>query len=145
MHCDRVIGVVCVQESKVVGFCLGDVTRGEVLALAVLPEYERRGIGTRLLSSVVERIRSAGCESLWLAASADPRVRAHGFYRSLGWRPNGQKQVGMRSSCSANLARADLPRSRSLVRSESAKNLRWQGREASLTVMDAPESPAFGR
>ena len=29
-------------------------------------------------------------ESLWLAADPDPATRAHGFYRSGGWRPTGQ-------------------------------------------------------
>jgi ribosomal protein S18 acetylase RimI-like enzyme len=91
MSSGRVMGNVCLYGSNLVGFCLGDVEKGEVLVLAVLPEYERRGIGARLLSGVVERLRAAGCETLWLAASADPRVRAHGFYRFLGWRPNGQK------------------------------------------------------
>lgn len=90
----RVMGWVCLHESNLVGFCLGDVTKAEVLVLAVLPEYESRGIGTRLLSLVVNRLRSTGCHTIWLAASADSRVRAHGFYRSLGWRPNGQKHAG---------------------------------------------------
>ena len=94
MHSGRVIGQVCLHESNLVGFCLGDIAQGEVLVLAVLPEYERRGIGTRLLSLVVDGLRSAGCPTLWLAASADPTVRAHGFYRSLGWRPSGRKQGG---------------------------------------------------
>jgi GNAT superfamily N-acetyltransferase len=56
---------------------------GEVLVLAVLPDYERRGIGTYLLSRVVEWLRSVGSDTVWLAASAEPRIR---------WLPNGKKQ-----------------------------------------------------
>jgi GNAT superfamily N-acetyltransferase len=82
---------VCLHESNLVGFCGGDVETAEVLVLAVLPEYEYKGIGTALLSRVVEWLRSAGFYTMWLAASPDVRVRAHGFYRSLGWRPNGEK------------------------------------------------------
>lgn len=91
MNSGRVAGRVCSEGSNVVAFCLGDTATGEVLVLAVLPEYERMGIGRRLLSCVVDRLRAAGCQTLWLAASANPHVRAYGFYRSLGWRPNGQR------------------------------------------------------
>jgi GNAT superfamily N-acetyltransferase len=92
MASGRVKGWVCLHESNLVGFANGDVATGEVLVLAVLPEYERRGIGTSLLSRVVEWLRSVGSNTIWLAASPDARVRAHGFYRSLGWRPNGKKE-----------------------------------------------------
>ena len=68
-----------------------DAETGEVLVLAVLPEYECRGIGTGLLSRVVEWLRSVSSHTIWLAASPDPRIRAHGFYRYHGWRPNGKK------------------------------------------------------
>jgi GNAT superfamily N-acetyltransferase len=86
----RVKTCVCLHESNLVGFCSCDVETAEVLVLAVLPEHERKGIGTVLLSRVVEWLRSAGFNTVWLAASPDARIRAHGFYRSLGWRPNGE-------------------------------------------------------
>jgi len=92
MASGRVKGWVCLDSSTLVGFCNGDMETGEVLVLAVLPDYERRGIGTYLLSRGVEWLRSVGCNSIWLAASPDARVRAHGFYRSLGWRPNGKTE-----------------------------------------------------
>ncbi len=31
-----------------------------------------------------------GRSSLWLAASPNPEIRAHGFYRENGWIPNGK-------------------------------------------------------
>jgi GNAT superfamily N-acetyltransferase len=86
----RVKGWACFHHSVLVAFCNGDSTTGEVLVLAVLPEYEGMGIGKRLLSHVVEWLRSAGFERPWLAASPDPSIRAHGFYRALGWQHNGQ-------------------------------------------------------
>lgn len=52
--------------------------------------HEGRGIGSNLLARVVEWLRSAGFSTLWLAASPDAGTRAYGFYRSLGWRPNGE-------------------------------------------------------
>jgi GNAT superfamily N-acetyltransferase len=86
----RIKGWVCSHDSDLVGFCNGDRETGEVLVLAVLPAYECKGIGTNLLTHVVEWLRSVGINTLWLAASPDAGTRAHGFYRSLGWRPNGE-------------------------------------------------------
>ena len=92
MASGRLKGWVCLHGSTLVGFCNGDGESGEVLVLAVLPDFERRGIGTGLLSRVVAWLRSVRSNIIWLAASPDARIRAHGFYRSLGWRPNGEKQ-----------------------------------------------------
>jgi GNAT superfamily N-acetyltransferase len=90
MASGKVKGWVCFHESVLVGFCIGDGTSGEVLVLAVLSGYEGNGIGKRLLSCVVDWLRSAGFEQPWLAASPDPHIRAHGFYRALGWKPTGR-------------------------------------------------------
>jgi GNAT superfamily N-acetyltransferase len=92
MSSGRLKGWVCLHGSTLVGFCNGDAETGEVLVLAVLPDYERKGIGACLLSCVVEWLRSLGSDTIWLAASPDTRIRAHGFYRSLGWRPNGKTE-----------------------------------------------------
>ena len=60
------------------------------LVVAVSPDFEGKGIGKKLLHSVVKSLQSRGCARLWLAASPDPGVRSHGFYRHLGWQPTGQ-------------------------------------------------------
>jgi GNAT superfamily N-acetyltransferase len=85
----RVNGWACVHNSVLVGFCNSDGTTGEILVLAVLAEYEGKGIGTKLLSNAVDWLLSIGVKDPWLAASSDPDIRAHGFYRALGWRPTG--------------------------------------------------------
>lgn len=90
MESGRLRGWGCFHGDVLVGFCNGDGATGEVLVLAVLPEYEGKGIGFRLLAWVVEWLRSLGFEQPWLAASPDPGIRAHGFYRALGWKPTGQ-------------------------------------------------------
>jgi GNAT superfamily N-acetyltransferase len=82
---------VCTHHTRIVGFCTGDLHTGEILVLAVLRDYEGNGIGKRLLSRVVDRLLATGDKRIWLAASADPTVRAHGFYRALGWQPTGQR------------------------------------------------------
>lgn len=88
------MSVVCQHTSGLVGFCDADSRTGEVLVLAVLPDFEGQGIGRRLLSAIVDRLRASGHRELWLAASPDPQVRAHGFYRAQGWRPNGKYADG---------------------------------------------------
>lgn len=86
-------GWVCSRESRIVGFCIGESATGEVLVLAVLPQFEGRGIGKTLLSLAVDWLRSFKPARIWLGASSDPRTRSHGFYRALGWRPVGEKDT----------------------------------------------------
>jgi ribosomal protein S18 acetylase RimI-like enzyme len=81
---------VCLNDASLVGFSSGDHATGEILVVAVSPDFEGEGIGKRLLNSVVESLQSRGCARLWLAASPDPGLRSHGFYRHLGWQPTGQ-------------------------------------------------------
>lgn len=83
-------GWVCSRDSRIVGFCMGDSERGEVLVLALLPDYERRGIGKALLSRVVDWLGSFNPPRIWLGTSPNPDTRAHGFYRALGWQPTGE-------------------------------------------------------
>lgn len=89
----RTRGWVCSCESRIVGFCIGESASGEVLVLAVLPEFEGRGIGKTLLSLAVDWLRSFRPGRIWLGASADPGTRSYGFYRSLGWRPVHEKDA----------------------------------------------------
>ena len=86
-------GWVCSSESRIVGFCIGESGTGEVLVLAVLPQFEGRGIGKTLLSLAVNWLRSFEPTRIWLGASSDPGTRSHGFYRALGWRPAGLKDT----------------------------------------------------
>ncbi len=73
---------------------MGDRSNGEVQVVAVLPEYEGRGIGNSLLTHVQTWLFSEGHEEIWLLANPDPNIRAHGFYRKLGWRTTGAQREG---------------------------------------------------
>ena len=82
-------GFVAEAQGRLLGYCFGDRDSGEVLVLALLPEAEGQGLGRQLLKLVVDRLRALGHSRLFLACSADPASRSHGFYRHLGWRPTG--------------------------------------------------------
>ena len=43
-----------------------------------------------MLFNIMDKMRHLGFNRIWLAASADPSIRAHGFYRHLGWKPTGR-------------------------------------------------------
>lgn len=89
----RLPGYVCTDDNQIVGYCFGDKQTGEIVVLAVLPQYERRGIGKALLLRIVEELRSLGYQRLFLGCSRDPSHRSHGFYRHLGWSPTGTFDV----------------------------------------------------
>lgn len=87
-----VAGWLCEDRAAVVGFAMGDRRSGEVLVVAVRPEYECRGIGRELLTRVQDWLFAEGHRALWLLANPDPEVRASGFYRKLGWSPTGERR-----------------------------------------------------
>lgn len=86
---DALAGYVCCDDAAIVGYCFGDKASGEVVVLALLPAYEARGIGRRLLGLVIEHLAEVGHERLFLGCAADPATRSHGFYRHLGWVSTG--------------------------------------------------------
>ncbi|MDZ4731307.1 MAG: GNAT family N-acetyltransferase [Xanthomonadales bacterium] len=86
----KLVGWVASHGTKMAGYCFDDRTTGEVVVLALLPQYEAKGMGRRLLSHVTENLREAGYGTLFLGCAADPTVRSYGFYRHLGWRSTGQ-------------------------------------------------------
>ena len=78
-------GWLAEDDGEVVGFAMGDKTSGEVWVIAVLKEYEDRGIGRGLMGLVETWLIEEGCEELWLTTDLDESYRAVGFYRRLGW------------------------------------------------------------
>lgn len=81
----------CTHGTRTVGHCTGDSTTGEIVGLSVVAAYQGQGIGKRLLSLVVDSLRGAGAQKIWLASPSDPNLRAYGFYRATGWVPTGER------------------------------------------------------
>ena len=68
-----------------VGFAMGDYEASEFTVIAILPEYEYRGIGRQLLTKVENWLQLKGCEEIWLTTDIDTNLRAYGFYKKYGW------------------------------------------------------------
>lgn len=82
-------GHVCVDDSRIVGYVFADKHTGEVIVLALLPEWEAKGIGRHLLELMITDLAKLGFRRLFLGCASDPNVRSHGFYRHLGWKSTG--------------------------------------------------------
>ncbi|HQR55602.1 MAG TPA: GNAT family N-acetyltransferase [Burkholderiaceae bacterium] len=78
-------GWACEDSGKIVAFSMADCATGEFLVIAVLPEYEGRGVGGRLMALAEEWLAASGCQRAWLSTDLDTTLRAYGFYRKRGW------------------------------------------------------------
>jgi ribosomal protein S18 acetylase RimI-like enzyme len=86
----HVRGWLCEVDGEVVGFAMGDRANGEAQVVAVRPGHEAKGIGARLLALTCDWLFAEGHDEVWLISNPDTDVRAHGFYRKLGWRSTGE-------------------------------------------------------
>jgi GNAT superfamily N-acetyltransferase len=85
-------GWVAEDDGQVVGFAIGNGETGNIWALFVDPEHERRGHGRALHDAMIEWLFSRGLRHLWLGT--DPDTRAERFYRAAGWRCTGTAANG---------------------------------------------------
>jgi GNAT superfamily N-acetyltransferase len=77
-------GWVAEVGDRIVGFAIGDLSRANVWALFVDPDFEGRGVGRSLHDMTVSWLFEAGADRIWL--STDPGTRAERFYEAAGWR-----------------------------------------------------------
>lgn len=78
-------GWLCEEDNRVVGFAMGNRDNGEMWVIALLPDYEGRGIGAELLTRVEDWLWSEGWNEIWLTTDLDSTLRAYGFYQRQGW------------------------------------------------------------
>ena len=78
-------GWLAEDRGQVVGFAMGDAQTGELGVIAVLPEYEGRGIGSGLMDRVEAWLAGMGWSEIWLWTAPDPTLRAYAFYCRRGW------------------------------------------------------------
>lgn len=71
------------QGSEIVGFIVAEASSrriGHIISIDVLPSARRFGIGSKLLGSAEERLRSDGCRAVVLETAVD-NVSALSFYK----------------------------------------------------------------
>ena len=71
------------SDGELVAFAAGNVRTGNIWALFVHPDHERKGYGRRLHDTMIAWLREAGCSELWLSTA--PGTRAQRFYEAAGW------------------------------------------------------------
>ena len=88
---NRTYGVIVAiddQKATVVGYAVGYIfgteRNAELEELMVAPQYQRQGIGGRLVRAFEEWARASGMEICTLGGGPAP-----GFYEKLGWRRSG--------------------------------------------------------
>ena len=85
-------GWLCEVNGSVVGFSVASLKDASIWALFVKPEYEGKGIGTKLLKFATEWLFKAGV--LTISLSTDVNTRADNFYERLGWKRGGIRSDG---------------------------------------------------
>ena len=83
-------GWVCEVSERPVAFAMADGKTAEVLVVACYPEFEKKGIGKKLMLKLHEWLWSVNHDEIWLWSDPDPSIRAYGFYRKLGYQPTGK-------------------------------------------------------
>ena len=96
---ERCICLMAREEETIVGFCFLSVVadEGEVLQVAVLPEYRNRKIGKQLTETALKLGKGRGVSSVFLEVRVS-NTPAIALYQSLGFceiaRRNGYYQDG---------------------------------------------------
>src|SRR5262249_10572562 len=80
-------GWVALRRGEIVAFSIADRAGESLFALFVLPGYEGRGIGGRLLDEAVHWLWDSGAERISLTTA--PGSRASRFYETRGWQRAG--------------------------------------------------------
>lgn len=76
-------GWVAEEQGRIIGFAIGNAESGNIWALFIDPDHERRGHGRRLHDTMVDWLWSRGLSRLWLTTQAG--TRAEQFYGRAGW------------------------------------------------------------
>lgn len=85
-------GWVIESDGEVIAFAIANATNGNVWALFVHPDHERRGHGRTLHDTMVDWLRAQGIRRIWL--TTEPGTRAQSFYEAAGWQLVGPTDHG---------------------------------------------------
>jgi ribosomal-protein-alanine N-acetyltransferase len=80
--------LVAEVDDKVVGYVIGVMrwgATGHILSIAVDPPYQRHGVGSALMASIMDRLRAKGAKNVRLEARKS-NLAAQRFYLKLGFK-----------------------------------------------------------
>ena len=88
-YIDRKTAITIVAEDgdELLGFLIADRDRrgfGHIITIDVDPKQQRKRVGTALMKSVEERLKEAGCNSVFLETAVD-NLKALSFYKRHGY------------------------------------------------------------
>lgn len=91
-------GLIAERGDDVAGYLIGRdaAGTGEVLNLAVAPDYRRQGIARALLVAGLQFLASRGTDEVFLEVR-ESNAAAQALYRTFGFRPVGQRAAYYRS------------------------------------------------
>jgi GNAT superfamily N-acetyltransferase len=85
-------GWVAERSGDILAFCIADRASRSIFALFVLPQFEGRGLGSRLLGLALDWLWDNGADMVWLTTGPD--TRAAPFYERRGWVATGTTETG---------------------------------------------------
>jgi GNAT superfamily N-acetyltransferase len=85
-------GWVAEHDGEIVAFAIADRASRSIFALFVLPCWENRCLGSRLLDTALRWLHENGATVVWLTTG--PETKAAGFYERRGWVAKGREQRG---------------------------------------------------
>ncbi len=85
-------GWVCEINKEIVGFAIVDLKENNIWALFLNPDFEKKGIGTKLQKIMLDWYFDQTQKPVWLGTS--PKTRAEQFYRKSGWKEIGTHGKG---------------------------------------------------
>lgn len=80
-------GWICEIDNRIVGFAIADLKKNNIWALFIHPEFEGKGIGSKLHDMMLDWYFAEEKQTVWLGTA--PRTKAEKFYRKHGWRETG--------------------------------------------------------
>jgi GNAT superfamily N-acetyltransferase len=87
-------GWVAERSSEIVAFSIADRATKSIFALFVLPQWEARGLGSRLLDLALDWLWANGADRVWLTTG--PETKAAQFYERRAWVATGTVPSGDR-------------------------------------------------
>lgn len=77
-------GWVIEEDGQIVAFAVGNAVTGNIWALFVHPDHERKGYGKQLKETMLDWLFAQGLQRLYLGTAPGPRAQT--FYAATGWR-----------------------------------------------------------